>query len=220
VRQTYVRDAHTWAATWVGAFGGDDGFLRAKTLMDFIGNKNVALIIGAVLSLRLLKRQRGLSLAKISDLVGPPLETAGVIILITSAGGAFGYMLTQAGVGDALAGWAKSTQGINLVLLGYLVSLVFRVAQGSATVAMQTTSAMFIALLPSLGCHPLYLFLAIGFGATGFSWMNDSGFWVVSRLSGFTEKETLKTWSLLLSIISLVGITLTFVASKLMPLAG
>jgi GntP family gluconate:H+ symporter len=220
VKQTYARDAHTWAATWVGAFGGDAGFLRAKTCMDFIGNKNVALIIGAVLSLRLLKRQRGLSLAKISDLTGPPLETAGVIILITSAGGAFGYMLTQAGVGDALAGWAKSTQGINLVLLGYLVSLVFRVAQGSATVAMQTTSAMFIALLPSLGCHPLYLFLAIGFGATGFSWMNDSGFWVVSRLSGFTEKETLKTWSLLLCIISLVGITLTFIASKMMPLAG
>jgi GntP family gluconate:H+ symporter len=85
---------------------------------------------------------------------------------------------------------------------------------------MQTTSAMFIALLPSLGCHPLYLFLAIGFGATGFSWMNDSGFWVVSRLSGFTERETLKTWSLLLSIISLVGVTLTFIASKMMPLAG
>jgi GntP family gluconate:H+ symporter len=168
----------------------------------------------------LLKSHRGLSLAKISSMTGPPLETAGVIILITSAGGAFGYMLTQSGVGVALAGWANSTQGINLVLLGYLVSVVFRVAQGSATVAMQTTSAMFFALLPSLGCHPLYLFLAIGFGATGFSWMNDSGFWVVSRLSGFTEKETLKTWSLLLTIISLVGITLTFVVSKLMPMAG
>ena len=98
-------------SAWVGAFGGDAGFLRAKTWIDFIGNKNVALIIGAVLSLRLLKRQRGLSLAKISDLTGPPLETAGVIILITSAGGAFGYMLTQAGVGDALAGWAEEHAG-------------------------------------------------------------------------------------------------------------
>jgi GntP family gluconate:H+ symporter len=104
------------------------------------------------------------------------------------------------------------------VLLGFLVSVVFRISQGSATVAMQTTSAMFIALLPNLPCHPLYLFLAIGFGATGFSWMNDSGFWVVSRLSGFTEKETLKTWSVLLSVIALVGITMTLILSMVMPL--
>jgi GntP family gluconate:H+ symporter len=171
-----------------------------------------------VLSLWLLKRQRGLSMSKIGEMVGPPLETAGVIILITAAGGAFGYMLTQCGVGDSLATWAKSQQGINLVLLGFLVSVVFRISQGSATVAMQTTSAMFIALLPNLPCHPLYLFLAIGFGATGFSWMNDSGFWVVSRLSGFTEKETLKTWSVLLTVIAIVGITLTLTLSMLMPL--
>ena len=220
VKQTYAKDTHTWAAGWISAMGGPEGFQHMKSWMDFIGNKNVALVIGAVLSLMLLKKQRGLSLKKISEMTGPPLETAGVIILITSAGGAFGYMLTQAGVGDALAGWAKGAQGINLVILGFLVSLVFRVAQGSATVAMQTTSAMFIALLPNLGCHPLYLFLAIGFGATGFSWMNDSGFWVVSRLSGFTERETLRTWSLLISIISLVGILLTWTMSKLMPFAG
>jgi gluconate:H+ symporter, GntP family len=220
VKQTHAKDAQSWAGGWINAFGGTDGFFRFKGYIDFIGNKNIALVIGAVLALWLLVRQRKLSLATISKMTGPPLETAGVIILITAAGGAFGYMLTQAGVGNALAGWAKSTQGINLVLLGYLVSVVFRVAQGSATVAMQTTSAMFIALLPSLGCHPLYLFLAIGFGATGFSWMNDSGFWVVSRLSGFTEKETLKTWSLLLTIISIVGIVLTLVASKMMPFVG
>lgn len=195
-------------------------FLKTKAVVDFIGNKNIALVIGAVLSLWLLKRQRGLSMGKIGEMVGPPLETAGVIILITSAGGAFGYMLTQVGVGDSLATWAKSQQSVNLVLLGFLVSMVFRVSQGSATVAMQTTSAMFIALLPNLPCHPLYLFLAIGFGATGFSWMNDSGFWVVSRLSGFTEKETLKTWTTLLSIIAIVGITMTLILSAVMPLKG
>jgi gluconate:H+ symporter, GntP family len=204
----------------IGALGGVDRFARVKALVDFVGNKNIALMVGAALALWLLKRHRKLSLARISELTGPPLETAGVIILITSAGGAFGYMLSQAGVGDSLAGWAQAQRGINLVLLGFLVSTVFRIAQGSATVAMQTTSAMFVPLLPSLPCHPLYLFLAIGFGATGFSWMNDSGFWVVSRLSGFTERETLRTWSVLLTAISIVGLALTLVMSTLLPLAG
>ena len=111
-------------------------------------------------------------------------------------------------------------QGIDIILLGYVVAVVFRIAQGSATVAMQTASAVCAGLLPSLTCHPLYLFLAIGFGATGFSWMNDSGFWVVSRLAGFSERETLRTWTPLLTVISLVGIVLTFVASRLAPLAA
>jgi len=66
----------------------------------------------------------------------------------------------------------------------------------------------------------MYLFLAIGFGATGTSWMNDSGFWVVSRLSGFTEKETLRTWTVLLTILSLVGATTTYLLSKILPFAG
>ncbi len=208
----------SWATSTIAAVGGKETFMHVKTWVDFIGNKNVALIIGAFMSLMLLKRQKKLNLAQISNMTGPPLETAGVIILITSAGGAFGYMLSQSGVGDSLATWAKGQNTFNLVLLGYLVSVVFRIAQGSATVAMQTTSAMFIALLPNLPCHPLYLFLAIGFGATGYSWMNDSGFWVVSRLTGFTERETLKTWTVLLTIISIVGIVMTMLLSKLMPL--
>jgi gluconate:H+ symporter, GntP family len=219
-KQTHAKDTATWAATFIGLFGGADGFTSVKNVVDFIGNKNIALVIGTFLALRLLMKQRGLSLAKTTELMSAPLETAGVIILITAAGGSFGYMLTQAGVGDALAVWAKGQQGINLVMLGYLVAVVIRIAQGSATVAMQTTSAMFVALVPALTCHPIYLFLAIGFGATGYSWMNDSGFWVVSRLSGFTEKETLRTWTVLATIISIVGIIMTMILSKLIPLAG
>lgn len=220
VRQSALRDGGGLGAAGVAALGGMERFLAIKGAVDFIGNKNVALVIGAMLSLGLLMRQRRLSFATVSRLTGPPLETAGVIILITSAGGAFGFMLAQAGVGRSLEAFAKSSRGLDIVLLGYLIATVFRIAQGSATVAMQTTSAMFMGLLPELRCHPIYLFLAIGFGSTGFSWMNDSGFWVVSRLSGFTERETLATWSVLLSIISLVGISLTLLASRLLPLAG
>jgi GntP family gluconate:H+ symporter len=70
----------------------------------------------------------------------------------------------------------------------------------------------------ALDYHPVYIFLAIGFGSITLSWMNDSGFWVVQRLSGFTEKETLKTWSVLLTAISLLGLVITLSGSFLLPL--
>jgi gluconate:H+ symporter, GntP family len=219
VRQGAAQDASSWAAAAISALGGRDSFSRLAGWLEFIGNKNVALIVGALLALVLLARQRRLSFAEVSRMTGKPLETAGLIILITAAGGAFGFMLTQAGVGRALEGWVASTSGVDIVLLGYAVALVFRIAQGSATVAMQMASTVCIGLLPALECHPIYLFLAIGFGATGFSWMNDSGFWVVSRLAGFSERETLRTWTVLLAAISIVGISLTLVASRLAPLA-
>jgi len=69
-----------------------------------------------------------------------------------------------------------------------------------------------------LDYHPFYIFLAIGFGSITLSWMNDSGFWVVQRLSGFTEKETLKTWSVLLTAISILGLVQILIFSKILPL--
>lgn len=220
MREGAARDPAGWAAAGITALGGGGQFGRIVAVIEFIGNKNVALVIGAVLALAVLARQKRLPFAAVSRMTGPPLETAGVIILITAAGGAFGFMLTQAGVARAVEGWVASNQGVDIVLLGYAVALVFRIAQGSATVAMQMASVTCMGLLPALECHPIYLFLAIGFGATGFSWMNDSGFWVVSRLAGLSERETLRTWTPLLSAISITGIVLTLIASRLMPLAG
>jgi GntP family gluconate:H+ symporter len=219
-KRGYVPDAGGVYGSLVGLCGGWGGFLVAKGYVDFIGNKNTALIIGALLALWVLARQKKLPLRELSRLMGPPLETGGVIILITAAGGAFGYMLGQAGVGTALAAWAGNHSGVDLILLSYGVAIVFRIAQGSATVAMQTTSAMVAGLAATLPYHPIYVFLAIGFGAIGFSWMNDSGFWVVSRLSGFTERETLRTWSVLLTFISVTGVLFTWILSKVLPLAG
>jgi gluconate:H+ symporter, GntP family len=186
----------------------------------FIGNRNVALLIGALLAIGVLMRQRGFTLAKIGELIGPPFETAGVIILITAAGGAFGLMLKNAGVGDTVKALVAGKE-INLVLLSWLVAAVIRVAQGSATVAMLTTASMMypITVAAGLPFHPIYIFLAIGFGAMFLSWMNDSGFWVVGKLSGFTEKETLKTWSIVLTVNSVAGLVLTLICAKLLPFA-
>jgi gluconate:H+ symporter, GntP family len=186
----------------------------------FIGNRNVALLIGALLAIGVLMRQRGYTLAKIGELIGPPFETAGVIILITAAGGAFGLMLKNAGVGDTVKAVVAGKE-VNLILLSWLVAAVIRVAQGSATVAMLTTASMMypITVAAGLPFHPIYIFLAIGFGAMFLSWMNDSGFWVVGKLSGFTEKETLKTWSIVLTVNSVAGLVLTFICAKLLPFA-
>jgi len=182
--------------------------------VEFAGNRNVALLIGAALAMGLLIRHRRLNLAGVNILIGPALETAGVIILITSAGGAFGLMLKNAGVGEAIK-QAASGHDVNLVLLAWTVAAVIRVAQGSATVAMLTTAAMVYPLMTDavLPHHPVYIFLAIGFGAMICSWMNDSGFWVVGKLSGFTEKETLKSWTVVVTVSSVVGLLVTTTAA-------
>ena len=214
-------------------FGSNENFLASAKIAFFLGNKNIALLIGTALALGVLARQSRMGLAQIETLLGPPLETAGIIILITAAGGAFGGMLRNAGVGDAIGELAK-TYSIPLLVLGWATAAVIRIAQGSATVAMLTTSSilwpmidpgadiptaqMTAAMAAKLGFHPMYMFLSIGFGAFCCSWMNDSGFWVVSRLSGMTEKETLRSWTVMLTVVSVFGLVLTLVASKLIPL--
>jgi GntP family gluconate:H+ symporter len=203
----------------INLFGRPEHFAIVGRWIEFIGNRNIALLIGAIIAMWVLMRQKGVSLATIGDMIGPSFETAGVIILITSAGGAFGLMLKNAGVGEAIQA-AVSGHNINLILLSWAVSAIIRVAQGSATVAMLTTAAMVQPLLgPGLGYHPVYIFLAIGFGAMLLSWMIDSGFWVVGKLSGFTEKETLKSWTVVVSVNSVVGLLVSLLGSWILPLA-
>ena len=117
-------------------------------LVQFIGNRNVALIIGTFFAVGLLMRQLRWSIAEICERIGPPLETAGMIILITSAGGAFGLMLKNAGVGNAIQTLLAGSS-VSLIFVSWVVAAVIRVAQGSATVAMLTTAAMISPLLGS-----------------------------------------------------------------------
>lgn len=186
--------------------------------IEFVGNRNVALIIGTVLSFWVLMKQRGWSFDKVGAAIGVPLETAGVIILITSAGGAFGLMLRNAGVGEAIKE-AAAGYSVDMILLAWLVAVVIRLAQGSATVALLTTAAMMQPMLADvqLPYNTMYIFAAIAFGGMIFSWMNDSGFWVIGRLSGFNEKETLKTWSAVVTFNSIVGLLTCLILSRILP---
>ncbi len=203
----------------VSAFGGESVFDSIKLYVDFIGNKNVAMLTGTAIAVYILVRQKKLGLHQVSDAMGPPLETAGVIILITAAGGAFGAMIRHSGVGDVIKDLADG-YGVNYVLLAWVVAAVIRVAQGSGTVAMITAAGLMVAILgdgQSLAVHPIYVFLAIGFGALFCSWMNDSGFWVVGKLSGFTESETLRTWTVLTIFVSVVGLVQVLLLSWVLP---
>lgn len=205
---------------WIGSFAVPFGKPPASPLRafaEFIGHRNIALLIGMVIALWVLVRQRGISLSRVGDLIGPPLETAGMIILITAAGGAFGAMLKNAGVGTAIKTAVAGYQ-INFILLAWIVTVVIRVAQGSATVAMLTASSMLASLIgDNLPYHPVYIFLAIGYGAMAVSWMNDSGFWVIAKLSGLTEKQTLRSWTILVTVISVTGLLATLLLSILFP---
>ena len=153
------------------------------------------------------------------------LMSAGVIILITSAGGAFGAMLKEAQIGPAIqslsVGGAAQLGGLKLMLMGFFVAFLIKFAQGSSTVSMMTTSAMMATLIPStdvLGYHPVYIACAIGFGAQCGNWMNDSGFWIFAKMGGLTEVETLKTWTVTVSCTAVIGLLVTLLFATVLPL--
>lgn len=128
-------------------------------------------------------------------------------------------MLVLAGVGDALHGLSQRL-GLPMLLLAFLLAVLFKVAQGSGTVAIITAATIMSPLVQAstLPYHTVYIAMAIGAGSKVGSWMNDSGFWVVKQMSGLTEVETLKTWTPLLVIMGFVAFTVTVLASWLIPM--
>jgi GntP family gluconate:H+ symporter len=182
-----------------------------------LGDKNIALIIGALIALGiLLKATSG---EKTIEAVRDALTSAGVIILITGAGGAFGGVLQQTGIGRTIEGLSSSHQ-VPILPLAFLLTTLIRTAQGSATVAMITASGAFagIATAEQLGFHPLYLALVIGCGSKPIWWMNDSGFWVVSQMSGMTESESLKALTPSSALAGVVGLIVIMIGAAIFPL--
>jgi GntP family gluconate:H+ symporter len=193
----------------------------APQLPPGLGERNTALAISALVALGLLARAPGFDRARLAAATASALAGAGSIVLVTSAGGAFGAMIDQTGVGATLQRIAAGRPEA-ILPLAFLATAVIRTAQGSATVAMLTVVGMLKgAADPAvLGFHPLYLALAIGFGSKLFSWMNDSGFWIVTRMSGMTTAQTLRCFSTQMAIMGLAGLGLTVLAARLVPLTG
>jgi len=199
---------------------------RAEGFASIAGNANLAMLISAAIALFVFWQQRKPSRKVLADMVESSLMSGGVIILITSAGGAFGAMLKEAQIGPAVQNLigADSSQGfggIRLLLMAFFVAFLIKFAQGSSTVSMITTSSMMFPLISGpelLGYHPVYIACAIGFGAQCGNWMNDSGFWIFAKMSGLTEVETLKTWTVTVSTLAIVGLCFTIAFAKLLPI--
>jgi len=190
-----------------------------------IGNANLAMLAATAFALYVLWRQRKPSRAELSKIVETSLMSGGVIILITSGGGAFGAMLKAAqidiAIKDIFAGGSGELGGVSVLLLGFFIAFLLKFAQGSSTVSMITTSSMmvgFVASPEALGFHPVYLATAIGFGSQCGNWMNDSGFWIFAKMSGLTEVETLKTWTVTVSTLAFVGLGFSLLFAKVLPL--
>jgi GntP family gluconate:H+ symporter len=183
------------------------------------GNSNIALTVAAGLALIMLFQQLRAERSKLGQAVQSALSSAGVIILITAAGGAFGGTLQQAGIGLRIEELSSGYQ-VALLPLAFFITALVRTAQGSATVAMITAVGILagIADQGQLGFHPVYLALVIGCGSKPFQWMNDSGFWIISRMSGMTEAETLKSTSVMLLGMGLFGLIITIIFATLFPL--
>lgn len=188
--------------------------------LNTLGEKNIALTLAAAIGLATLVWHKRKSLRDLAGAVGSALESAGMIILITAAGGAFGMALQQSGVADLIQGLPRSSPAM-VCTLAFLVTTAIRTAQGSATVAMITSVGILSGLAKSgdLGFHPVYLALAIGCGSKPLAWMNDSGFWVITRMTGMSEGEGLKYITPMTALMGVFGLLMIVIGVTLWPMA-
>lgn len=198
---------------------------EANRIMKVAGDPNFALMVAALVATLVYIRQRKPGKEQLGKDIEESMMSAGTIILITAAGGAFGAMLKEAGVGPAIQGLfsdGNTSAGLLMLVIGWVIAALLKTAQGSTTVAMITSSGMVAAMLDpqTLPFHPVYLALAVGFGGLCVVWMNDSGFWIIARMSGLTEVEVLKTWTFMLVIISILGLLFTALLATLLPLTA
>jgi GntP family gluconate:H+ symporter len=204
-------------ATWTVAEGAATPAILEVS--GFLGNPNFALLAAAVVALGLMLQQGKGSIRTLRDRIEPAVASAGAIILITAAGGAFGRMLVQVGVAGEIKVLAQDWS-ISLVVLGFALASIMKAAQGSSTVAMMTAAPLMAKIIEgteALAYHPVYVALAVGAGAVVPSWMNDSGFWVVMRMGGLTEGETLKVWTVLTVVVGLLAFVTVLVMMHVVP---
>ncbi|MEM9017701.1 MAG: SLC13 family permease, partial [Verrucomicrobiota bacterium] len=196
---------------------------KAANTSKLYGNANFALLISAIIALFLYVSNCRPSKKEFSDSLESALMSGGLIILITAAGGAFGAMLAAAQIGPAIAAMFDSSGGavgVGLLFLAFGISALLKVAQGSTTVAVITASGMIAAMIQGveLGFHPVYLATAIGGGGLFGSWMNDSGFWIFSKMSGLTEAEALKSWTPMLAVLGATSFLMSVILSLILPM--
>lgn len=187
-------------------------------MVDLLRDKNLALIAGAAIALILLGCYGGRGREVRRDKIQAALQSGAGIILITAAGGAFGAVLRQTGIGVDIAQMLGEAAVWLALPVVFLVTAIVRTAQGSATVAMITAAPVASAFLTQITFHPVYLALAIGCGSKPIPWMNDSGFWVITRMSGMEESQTLRHVTPMMTLMGVVGLIVTVIGAWLFPM--
>jgi GntP family gluconate:H+ symporter len=188
---------------------------QARKILDFVGDPLIALLAAVLVGMVLLGRPAGLDRAKLSTVVGESLGPIAGIMLIVGAGGGFKQTLVDAGVGDVITGLAKDAN-LSPLLLGWLVAVAIRLATGSATVATVSAAGIVAPLAATMDpSQSALLVLAIGAGSLFFSHVNDAGFWMVKEYFGLSVGQTLKSWSVMETLISMVAIALILPLSLL-----
>jgi GntP family gluconate:H+ symporter len=190
-----------------------DGIAAPKTALNdvlhLIGNDDIALLIGVLLSFYTLGKMRGFTRATILRFSNECLAPTATITLLVGAGGGFGRILMDSGVSQAIIGVAMKSH-VPLLLLAWLLAAMMRLATGSATVAMTTAAGIVAPIaLHATGVRPELLAIATGAGSLIFSHVNDGGFWLVKEYFNMSVADTMKTWSVCETIISVMALIFT-----------
>ena len=190
--------------------------------IGLLGDKNIALILSAVVALGLLALQKRGEKQALANSVQAALASGGVVILITAAGASFGTVLQQTNIAERIGGLAAefNITGLLVLPMAFFVTAIVRTAQGSATVSMITSVGIFTGMAGGLPFHPVYLAMAIGCGSKPFPWMNDSGFWVINRMSGMTIRESIRSVSFLMTVMAIDGLVAVMLLAWLFPMSG
>lgn len=175
-------------------------------VLAFLGTPLVALLLTTIFAMVVLGYLQKFTRDAVNGMVGQSFGSVAGIILIVAAGGGFKQTLVDSGIGDVIAS-SITESAMNPLIAGWLVAVLIRLATGSATVATVTASGIMVPLATGMSpTHLALLVLAIGAGSVFFSHLNDAGFWLVKEYFGMTVGQTLKTWSLMETVLSVVGL--------------
>ena len=182
-----------------------------RRVLDFVGQPTVALLVGVLVAMFAVGRASGMNRGQVNDSLGSGLPAVASIMLIVAAGGGFKTVLSDSGVAQVIADAAEGSH-ISVLLLGWLIAVGIRLATGSATVATVTAAGIVAPLGATLDQqHLSLLVLAIGAGSLFFSHVNDAGFWLVKEYFGLTVGQTIKSWSVMETVISVLGLVFVLI---------
>ncbi|MBE6203820.1 MAG: gluconate permease [Rikenellaceae bacterium] len=192
-----------------------DAMAQMRPVINFLGEPFMALTIATLVAMALLGYRNGYSSKELERVMTKSLEPVGLILLVTACGGVLRYILQYSGLGEIIGG-AVASASLPMVVVAFVVAALVRISVGSATVAM-TMAAGIIAAMPEVAeLSPLHLACvtaAVAGGATVCSHFNDSGFWLVKTLVGMDEKTTLRTWTIMETLVGGTGFVVALVIS-------